>query len=134
MTIYSLDIFLSQAGASLLYSFLTVASRPAYKFLRRQVRWSDSPISLRIFTVCVIHIVKGSRSSQYRSQYRSIVNEAEVDDFLELPCFLHDPTNVDNLISGFSAFSKPSLYIWKSSVQILLKPRLKDIGHNLAST
>ena len=75
------------------------------------------------FQFAVIHIVKDF----------SIVNEAEVDDFLELPCFLHDPTNVDDLISGFSAFSKPSLSIWKSSVQILLKPSLKDIGHNLAS-
>ena len=39
----------------------------------------------------------------------SIVNEAEVDVILEFPCFLHDPTNVGNLISGSSAFSKSSL-------------------------
>ena len=39
-----------------------------------------------------------------------VVNEAEVDVFLEFPCFLHDPVNVGNLISGFSAFSKPSLW------------------------
>ena len=39
----------------------------------------------------------------------NVVNEAKVDVFLELPCFLHDPTNVGNLISGSSAFSKPSL-------------------------
>ena len=43
----------------------------------------------------------------------SIVNEAEVDVFLEVLCFLHDPTNADNLISGFSTSSEPSLYIWK---------------------
>ena len=62
-----------------------------------------------------------------------IVNEAEVDIFLEFPCFLYDPANVGNSISGSSAFSKPSLYIWKFSVQMLLKPSLKDFEHNLAS-
>ena len=62
----------------------------------------------------------------------SIVNEEEVDVFLELPCFLRDPTNVDNLISGSSAFSKPSLYIWKFLVHIVLMPNLKDFEPNLA--
>ena len=62
--------------------------------------------------VVMIHIVKGF----------SIVNEAEADVFLEFPCFLYDPTNVGNLISGSSAFSKPSLNIWKFSVHIMLKP------------
>ena len=52
---------------------------------------------------------------------------------LELPCFIHDPTNVSNLISGFSAFSKPSLYIWKFLVHILWKPSMKDSKHNLPS-
>ena len=42
-----------------------------------------------------------------------VVNKAEVDVFLELSCFFNDPKDVDNLISGFSAFSKSSLYIWK---------------------
>ena len=72
-----------------------------YRFLRRQVRGSDTPVSLRIFQFVVIHTVKGF----------SIVNEAEVDVFLELPCCLHDPTNVADLISSSSAFSKPNLYI-----------------------
>ena len=71
----------------------------------------------------LIHTVKGF----------SIVNEAEVGVFLEFPCFLCDPTNAGNLISGSSAFSKPSLYIWKVSVHILLKPNLKDFEHNLAN-
>ena len=53
-----------------------------------------------------------------------IVNETEVDVFLELPCFLHDPVNVGNLISGSSACSKPSLYVWKFLVRVLLKPAL----------
>ena len=46
---------------------------------------------------------------------------------------LYDPTNVGNLISGSSAFSKPSLYIWKFFIQVLLKPSLKYFEHNLAS-
>ena len=52
--------------------------------------------------------------------------KAEVDAFLEFSCFFYDPTDVCNLISGSSAFSKSSLYIWKFLVQELLKPRLKD--------
>ena len=63
----------------------------------------------------------------------SIVNEGEEDVFLESPCFLHDPMNIDNLISGSSAFSESSLYIWKFSVHVLLKPSLKDFEYNLAS-
>ena len=54
--------------------------------------------------------------------------------FLEFPCFLYDPENVDNLISGSSAFSKPSLYIWKFFVHVQLKPSLKDIELHLTST
>ena len=77
---------------------------------------------LSIFQFVVIYTVKSF----------SIVNETEVDVFLELSCFFHDPTNVSSLISGSSAFSKPSLYIWKFSVHILLKPSLKDFEHNLA--
>ena len=70
-----------------------------------------------------IHTVKGFSTG----------NEAKVDDFLEFLCFLCDPTNVGNLISGSSAFSKLSLYIWEFSIHILLKPRLKDFEHNLIS-
>ena len=58
----------------------------------------------------VIHTIKGF----------SIVNEAEVGIFLEFFCFFYDPTDVSNLISGSSAFSKSSLYIWKISVPIQL--------------
>ena len=70
---------------------LTVASWPAYRFFRRQVRWSRIPISWRIFQFVVIHTVKGF----------SIVNEAEVEVFWELPCSFYNPTNVGNLISGW---------------------------------
>ena len=72
---------------------LILASWPSYKFLRRQVRWSDGPISLKIFHSLLWSIVK----------VFSIVRETEVDVFLEFPCFLYDRANVDNLISGSSA-------------------------------
>ena len=81
-------------------------------------------ISLRFFPhFVVIHIVKGF----------AIVNEAEVDIFLGLSCFFDDPTNVGNLISGSSAFSKPSLNIWKFTVHMLLKPGLENFEHYFAS-
>ena len=62
-----------------------------------------------------------------------IVNKGEVDVFLELSCFLDDPTNVGNLISGSSALSKSSLYMWKFLVHILLKPSLENFEHYLIS-
>ena len=62
----------------------------------------------------------------------SIVNKAEIDVFLELSCFFDDPVYVGNLISGTSAFSKSSLYIWKFSFHVLLKPSLKEFKHNLS--
>ena len=71
----------------------------------------------------VIHIVKCF----------SVVNEAEVDVFLELSCFFNDPAGVGNLISGSSAFSKTSLNIWKFMVHILLKPGLQNFEHYVTS-
>ena len=61
----------------------------------------------------------------------NLVNK--VDVFLEFPCFLYNLRNVDNLISGSSAFSKSSLYIWKFLVHILMKSNLRDSEHYLAS-
>ena len=61
----------------------------------------------------------------------SIVNEAEVNVFLEFCSFFYDPTDVGNLISGPSAFSKFSLYVWMFLVHVLLKPSLKDFEHDL---
>ena len=61
----------------------------------------------------------------YTAKGFSVPNEAEVDIFLEFPCFFYDPTNIGNLISGSSAFSKLSLYIWKFSIQVQLKVYLK---------
>ena len=64
----------------------------------------------------VIHTVEGF----------GVVNEAEIDVFLELSCFFDDPADIGNLISGSSAFSKTSLNTWKFLVHILLKPYRKD--------
>ena len=66
----------------------------------------------------VIHTVKGF----------SVVNEAEVDVFLEFSCFFDDPADVGNLISGSSAFSKSNLNMWKFLVHILLKPSLENLS------
>ena len=71
-----------------------------------------------------IHTVKGFGK----------VNKAEIDVFLELSCFFDDPTDVGNLISGSSAFSKTSLSIWKFTVHILLKPGLENFEHYFTST
>ena len=71
----------------------------------------------------VIHTVKGF----------GIVNKAEVDVFLELSCFLDDPADVSNLISGSSAFSKSNLNIQKVTVHVLLKPGLENFEHYFAS-
>ena len=71
----------------------------------------------------VIHIVKDF----------TIVNEAEVDVYLEFSCFFYDPRDVGNLISDSSAFSKSSLNIRKFTVHILLKPGLENFEHYFAS-
>ena len=71
----------------------------------------------------VTHTVKGF----------SIDKKAEVDVFLELSCFLNDPTDVGNLISGSFAFSKSSLNIWKFTVHVLLKPGLENYEHYFTS-
>ena len=71
----------------------------------------------------VIHIVKGF----------GIVKKAEIDVFLELPCFFYDPADVGNLVSGSSAFSKTSLNIWKFTVHVLLKPGLENFEHYFTS-
>ena len=75
------------------------------------------------FQFIVIHTVKGF----------GIVNKAEIDVFLELSSFFHDPADVGNLISGSSAFSKTSLNIWMFTVHILLKPTLMDFEYYFIS-
>ena len=103
-------------------SVLTIVSWLAYRFLRRQVRWSGIPIPWRIFQFVVFYKVK----------VFSLVNKAELDVHLELSCFFYDPVNIGCLISGSSTFSKSNLYIWKFSVHVLLKPSLKDFEHYFA--
>ena len=71
-------------------------------------------------------------STQSKAFY-CIVNKAEIDVFLELSCFFHDPADVGNLISGSSAFSKTSLTIWKFTVDVLLKPGLENFEHYFTS-
>ena len=104
---------------------LNVASWLAYSFLRRQVRWSGIPISWRIFnnlwstqSLCILNMPK-----KYTLCFA----------FLECSCFFYDPTDVDNLISGSSAFPKSSLNIWNFSVHILLQPNLENFEYYFAN-
>ena len=102
----------------------SVGSSPSYRFLRRQVRWLWSSHLFKNFPQFVlIHTVKGF----------SIVNEAEVDVFLEFSSFFYEPTDVSNLISDSSAFLKSSLYMWVFSFHILLKSSLENFEHCFAS-
>ena len=95
----------------------SVTSWPSYRLFKRQLRWSVIPISLRIFHFVVVQKVKGF----------GIVNKAEIDVFLKLSCFFNDPTDVGNLISGSSAFSKSSLNIWKFTYYWSLAWRILSI-------
>ena len=95
---------------------LTVVSWPAYRFLRRLVRWFGIPTSWRIFQFVVLNTVKG---------FGSINKEV----FLEFFCFFYDAMDVGNLISGSSAFSKSSLNFWKFIVHVLLKLSLENFEY-----
>ena len=118
--IYSLNVFHFLFRASLLFH------------IKRQVRWSGITISFIIVLSLFWYTVKGF----------GIVNKAEIDVFLELSCFFHDPADIGNLISWSSAFSfsffasafsKISLNIWKFTVNILLKPGLQNFEHYFTS-
>ena len=89
---------------------------------QEQIRWPGIHISKNFPKFVVIHTVRGV----------SIGNEGEVDVFLEVSCFFYDPMDVGSLISGSSAFSKPSLNIWKFTVQVLLKPCLENFENYFA--
>ena len=71
----------------------------------------------------MIHTVKGF----------NVVDETELDVFLEFSSFLYDPVNVENLISGSSSLSTPSLDVWKFLVCIMLKPLVQNFKHDLTS-
>ena len=126
MTIYTLDILLSQiltriccAMSGSNYCFLTCmrVSQETGKVICSSNFLKNFP------QFVVVHTVEGF----------CIVNEAEIDIFRKFPCFFYDPTNVGSLISGSSDFSKPSLYIWKFSVHVLLKPSLVNFEHYFTS-
>ena len=87
-----------------------------------QVVWCSHPFQ-NFPQFIAIHTAKGF----------GIVNQAEIDVFLELSCFFDDPADVGNLISGSSAFCKTSLNIWKFTVHVLLKPGLENFEHYFAS-
>ena len=124
MTTYSLDVFLSLFETNLLFmsssnGFLTCIqiSQEADKVVWYCHLLKNFPQFVVILTV----------------QGFGIVSKAKVDVFLELSCFFNDPTDVGNLISGSSVFSKSSLNIWKFSVHVLLKVGLENFERYFAS-
>ena len=98
---------------------LTVASWPPYRFLRRQVRWSGIPISLKFSVICCDPHSQRFWYSQW-SRYRYFSGILLIFPWSSRSC---------HLISGSSAFSKARLHIWKFSVHVVLKPSLKDFEH-----
>ena len=131
MTIYSLDVLLFLFGTSLSGEvlFSTVSSSNCC-FLTciqisqkaGQVVWY-SHLFQNFLEFVVIHMIKGF----------GIVSKSEIYIFLELSCFFDHPTDVSNLTSGSSAFSKSSLNIWKYMVHVLLKFGLENFEHYFAS-
>ena len=83
----------------------------------------DSHLFKNFLQFVMIHTVKGF----------SIVNEAEVGVFLQFSCFIYDPVDAGNLISGSSAFSKSDLNIWNFTVHVLLNPGLENFEHYFTS-
>ena len=119
---FSLDIFLSQFGTSLLFhvQFLTCTQISQEV---RQVVWYSYLLKNNLPQFVVIHTVKGF----------GVINKAEVDVFLELSCFFNDPADVGNLISGSSAFSNTTLNKWKFTVHVVLKPGLENFKNYFTS-
>ena len=97
---------------------LTVASWPAYRFLRRQVRWSGTLISLRIF-----------HSLLWSTQSKVLAKSIKQMFFWNSFAFLM----IQQMLAGPSEFSKSSLNIWKFMVHVLLKPHLENFEHYFAS-
>ena len=121
MTIYSLDVLLSQSGTNLLFLIRSNCCFLAYIPISQEAGqgvWY-SHLFKYFPQFVVIYTVKGF----------GVVNEADV--FLKFSYFFYDPTDIGNLISGSSAFSKSSLNIWKFSVHVLLKPSLENFSITL---
>ena len=110
LTIYSLDILLSQFGT------VYCSSSNCCFLTGIQISQEEGKV------VWYSHILKNF--PQFVVIYT--VNKTEVDIFLELSCFFDDPMDTGNLISGSSAFPKSSLNTWKFTVHELLKPGLED--------
>ena len=136
MMIYSFDVPLFQFGTSSLFHELvpnkngTVSHSSNYCFLTcLQISQEAGKV------IWYSHLLKNFPQFVvvYTAKGFGVVNKAEVDVFLELPCFFNDSTDVGSLISGSSAFSKSGLNIWKFTAHILLKPGLEDFEHYFAS-
>ena len=125
MTIYSLDIVLSLFDTSLLFHVQFSLLLPDLHTDFQEAGWVIwySHLFQNFPHFVVIHTVKGF----------GIVNKAEVDVSLELSCFFDDPTDVGNLISNSSAFSKTSMNTWMFMVHVLLKPGLENFEHYFTS-
>ena len=118
MTIYSLDILLSQFGTSPLLQLLLP---------HLHIGFSRGRSGALVFPSL----------SEFSTVYCDLHSQrlwiSQIDVFLELSCFFHDPADVGNLISGSSAFSKTSLNIWKFMVHVLLKSGLEHFEHYFTS-
>ena len=102
-------------------SSLTDASWPAYRFLKRQIRWSGIPISFRIFF-----------SLLWSTQSKAL-EESIKQKYMFFPLLFQWPSGYWQFVSGSSAFSKSSLNIWKFTVHILLKSGLENVEHYFTS-
>ena len=121
VTRYSLDVLLSQFGTSLLFyvQFWLLLLNLHTDFSGGRSGGLVFPSLSEFSTV----------SCDPHCQRFDVVNKAEV--FLELSCFLNNPVDIGNLISGSSAFSKSNLNTWKLTVHTLLNPGLEDFEHYL---
>ena len=106
VTIYRIDVLISY-GQFVPCPVLTVASSPAYRFLKRQIRWSGIHLFQNFPEFVVIHTVKGF----------GIVNKAEIDVFLELSCFFYDPLDVGASLVAQLVKNLPAM--WETWVQSL---------------
>ena len=123
MTVYSLDVLLSQFGISLLFHV-----HFSLLLLDLHTDFSGGRSGGLVFPS-----FQEFSSLLWSTQIKALAVVDEADVFLEFSCFFCEPTDVGNLISGSSALSKSSLNIWKFSVHLLLRPRLENFGHYFAS-
>ena len=118
-----------------------------YSFANLELVHCSMSSSTYCFLTCIQILLEAGRAVCYSRLFKnfpkfvmihtvksfSVVNKAKIDSFLEFHCFFYDLSDIGNLNSDSSAFSKPSLYSWNFSVHILLKLSLKDFEHYIAS-